>query len=97
MVVINILFAVLPWPCFDDPNHLALRNEPPVTAIVRNAPVITKDKVVTLRHRIVGHGLGPALIMAQTIECPTSELAVTISHEGPSRLLILIFEIGLLD
>ena len=54
LIIIDVLLAVLPRPGFDDPNHLALRHEPPVTAIVGDAAVVTHDKVVTLRDFVVG-------------------------------------------
>ena len=65
--MIDVLLPILPRPSLNNANDFVLGDKSPITAIIRDAPVITKDKVTAFRDPVVGNGDLPSrLIMAQT-------------------------------
>lgn len=54
--MIDVLLPVLPRPSLNNANDFVLGDKSPITAIIRDAPVITKDKVTAFRDPVVGNG-----------------------------------------
>ena len=81
-LLIDIVFSrlrTIPETYLDDADDLALRYESPVATVVRDAAVITQDKVLAFWHLIGPIMQHPAVLLGNTVQSPGSGTAGTLA------------------